>query len=115
MGSNRHHTLTLWKRPRRVTKRDYDMTIPSSMRSRAIDTPAYFSAAVLVTIMMSAAIWLLSSQFIQPPAAADVAKRFGLRPAMVHIVKPEPVEKATFMLSAVFGVLAFSAAAISRL
>lgn len=89
------------------------MTLPSDIRSRSIDAPAYFSVAVLATVIMSAAIWLLTSQVIHTPAAADVAQRFGLRPAMVHIVKPEPIEKATFLVSAIFGALAFTAAGYS--
>jgi hypothetical protein len=66
-----------------------------------------FSVALLGTIVFSFAAWSLLSVTLNIPTSAEVVASLGVIGTMSGIVKPEPVENYTFLLSTGLGVFLF--------
>jgi len=69
-----------------------------------------YSLALLGTSAFAAAIWAILSATLSTPTSVEVATKLGIIGPLSGLVKPEPVENYTFLLSTGVGILLFGLA-----
>lgn len=70
----------------------------------------FFSLALLGTTAFAAAVWAILSSTLNIPTSGEVATSLGIFGPERQLVKPEPIENFTFLLSTGFGILLFGLA-----